>query len=469
MRNSILLLSALAVGLAAKAETDYTQGLFIVNEDWYGHQNSTVNYILPDDPDGDYWHYRVFQSENPGYELGCTNQYGAIYGGLFYFIAKQAKDPGADVTGGRITVADASSMKMLYQSELIDPSGAQCDGRAFVGVTPDKGYVSTSNGIWVLDLATFEVVRQVEGSGNPESNNLYRGQTGSMVTAADRVFAAHQSSGLLVIDPSLDKVTDVISMDIVAEGAGIGSVIKAKDGMLYLSVAKNVQGDGSTLPYLVRVDPASLQAEIISLPEGIYAPSNSWYAWTPDGFCASDTENVLYWNGGADSWFSQSKIFRYEIADGSCECIIDLDSEAGDWKLYGCSMRPHPVTGELYMSLFHQFSDPTFMLRRYTADGEFVKDYPMISNYWFPSLPVFPQGGSSGVEDDTFTNPRAISYAGGTLLIAGMNGETAEVYTLSGTLAATMPVTSDAYSARLSLPSGVYIVKVSTLSRKIAI
>ena len=93
-----ILLSA-AAQAAAAGDIDYSQGVFIVNEDWYGHQNSTVNYLLPDDPEGNYWHYRVIQSENPGMELGCTNQYGAIWDGRFYLIAKQDKDPGATIQG----------------------------------------------------------------------------------------------------------------------------------------------------------------------------------------------------------------------------------------------------------------------------------------------------------------------------------------------------------------------------------
>ena len=84
-----------------EAETDYTKGVFIVNEDWYGHQNSTVNYLLPDEEDGDCWHYRVIQAENPGKELGCTNQYGAIWDGRFYLIAKQEKDPGASAAASQ--------------------------------------------------------------------------------------------------------------------------------------------------------------------------------------------------------------------------------------------------------------------------------------------------------------------------------------------------------------------------------
>ena len=46
---------------AAAGDLDFTKGVFFVNEDWYGHQNSTVNYLLPDDPERAYWHYRIDQ------------------------------------------------------------------------------------------------------------------------------------------------------------------------------------------------------------------------------------------------------------------------------------------------------------------------------------------------------------------------------------------------------------------------
>ncbi|MDE7125418.1 MAG: DUF5074 domain-containing protein, partial [Muribaculaceae bacterium] len=323
MKYTLFILSislAVAEQSVAADDIDYTQGVLFVNEDWYGHQNSTVNYLLPDDPDGNYWHYRVIQSENPGIELGCTNQYGALWLGKLYLIAKQDKDPGADITGGRITIADASTMKVLKQIRNIDPSGAQCDGRGFVGIDSHKGYVSTSNGVWVLDLDTYEIKGQVEGSANPNAGggndkpntdptgSLYHGQCGMMVTAEGRVFVAHQQYGVLVVDPATDKVMDVISMDIVQDGAGIGSIVRSKDGFLWLSVAKNVQGLGTVLPYIVRLDPATLSYDVIDIPEGMYPPANSWYAWTPDAFVASAINNCLYWKGGPNRWFSGTRI-----------------------------------------------------------------------------------------------------------------------------------------------------------------
>lgn len=412
MNKFLFTLGLAASGIGAvSAATDYSTGVFIVNEDWYGHQNSTVNYLEPDDPDGNYWHYRVIQTENPGQELGCTNQGGQLWHGRMYLIAKQEKDPGASITGGRITVVDASTMKILFQSETIDPSGKQCDGRSFCGVDDHKGYISTSNGIWVFDLDTYEIKGQIEGSSNPNSGDdrpntdptgsLYHGQTGSMVLTAGKVFAAHQDYGLLVIDTATDKVVRTIPMDFVSEGAGIGSVVLSKDGYVWASVAKNTSGTGLTFPAIVRIDPKTLSTETVEIDGGMYPPSNSWYAWTPDSFCASTLNNTLYWSGGANTWFSGQQIFKFDADNRSVEKIIDLSADGENWKLYGCSMRVHPDTDELYMSLYHEFSTPTYITRRYTADGEKVRDYEMITNYWFPSLPLFatdPCARPSGVD-----------------------------------------------------------------------
>ena len=57
----------------ANEQVDYTKGTFIVNEDWFGHQNSTVNFLSDDGK----WTLRAFQKENPGHELGCTSQFAA--------------------------------------------------------------------------------------------------------------------------------------------------------------------------------------------------------------------------------------------------------------------------------------------------------------------------------------------------------------------------------------------------------
>ena len=465
MKRALIIISALLSVMApaiAAQEADYTQGIIWVNEDWYGHQNSTVNYLLPDDPDGVFWKYRIIQAENPGMELGCTNQYGALWHDRLYLIAKQEKDPGATITGGRITVADAKTMKILHQQSLIDPSGAQCDGRGFLGVDEHKGYISTSNGVWIFDLDNYTVTGQVEGSANPNADgdndkpntdptgSLYHGQSGMMVSAAGKVFVAHQQYGLLVVDPAEDKVVKAISMDIVQEGAGIGSIVKSKDGYLWLSIAKNLQGTGATLNYIVRLDPSTLTYEIIEIPEDMFPPSNSWYAWTPDAFVASTVQNCLYWKGGPNRWFTGTKIYKFDCDTREQSLFIDLEEEGANWKLYGCAIGVHPVTDEIYMALYHEFGTPTYITRRYSPSGEKIRDYEMIMNYWFPSLPLFPQSSElSGIEA---ISEVSVSSAG-------------TLYNLNGLIIKE----SVDYGEWSGVPAGMYVWKSGDRSVKILI
>ena len=223
------------------------------------------------------------------------------------------------------------------------------------------------------------------------TGSLYHGQCGTMIRAAGRIFVAHQSAGLLVIDPATDRVTHTISMNFISEGAGIGSIVKSANGMLWISIAKDCQGTGTPLPYLVNVDPATLSISTVDIPSPILPPANSWYAWTPDAFCASALTNTLYWKGSNSRWFAGTRIFKMDIDTGTIAEHINLDSEGANWKIYGCSMGIHPSTDELYVSLYHEFGSPVYITRRYAPSGIKIRDYNMISNYWFPSMFVFPQ------------------------------------------------------------------------------
>lgn len=376
---------------------DYTKGTFIVNEDWYGHQNSTVNFLT----DEGEWVYRVVQKENPGVELGATVQYGAIYGDKFFIIAKQPKDPGASIMGGRITICDAKTMKVLKQIEniAVDDNGSSiADGRGFLGVDEHKAYVGTSNGIYVLDLDKLEITGSVGGAGTDSDDpyqQLYGGQIGNMVRVNDRVFAVHQKNGLLVINPATDEVEKTVE---APEGWGFGSVVLSKDGNLWLSLAAS-SGSGQADTRIVKLNPATLEQTIIECPEGIFGPANSWYAWTPDCFCASKQNNVLYWNGGNSSWFSGKTVYKYDIDSNTFSTFIDYNDDPDGWQIYGCSFRIDPVTDEAVVSLYKGYGDPTYVVRKYDNEGKQIAEYSMISNYWFPSLPVFPDNEAPVVAD----------------------------------------------------------------------
>lgn len=395
--ESILLRSS----VATDTPVDYTKGVFFVNEDWFGHNNSTINFLSDDGT----WIYRIFRRENPGHELGCTTQYGTIYGGKFYLVSKQNQDPGSSVSGSRLAVCDAKTMKLIKEFRYFgqDSGGTSiADGRSFLGVDEHKGYIGTSNGIFIFDIDNMSIGSQIQGTTN-NSGSLYTAQVGTMIRAANKVFAVHQKEGLIIIDPVKDKVISTIQAPKEKVNGkdvqrGFGSIVQSKDGNLWLSMTADQSGSGTACQYMLRLDPWTQDTTRINLPEGMDIP-NSWYAWTADGFFASTAQNKLYWknNGG---WFHSTRIICYDIDKGEASEFFQTQTidKKKDWAIYGAAVRIHPVTDEIYTSLFQQFNNPEYITGRISNDGKLQQTYPMITNYWFPAMPVFPDIYSPEIE-----------------------------------------------------------------------
>lgn len=388
---TLFITASLAALSASAQQKDYTKGVFIVNEDWFGHNSSSVNFLNEDGT----WDYNVVKENNPGQSLGNTAEYGAIHNGRMYIMSKQ--DYSDDqTTGGRITVCDAKTMKIEASIKELKTDGdkASADARSFCAVSDTKAYVSSTNGIYILDLTTNAITGKVEGIKD-ESDGLYNTQTGTMVLSGDKVYAVHQSLGLLIIDTASDKVVGTVKHDDYV----YGSVVKSKDGMLWLSTTL---ADGTAQPFIVRLDPATGKTKNIDIPKDIYAPANSWFAWTPDCFCASAKENCLYWNGGESSWTSNQSIFKYDIDANSFSQIINLAKDDPNYYIYGASCRVHPQTDQLYIGMtIGAWSNKT-VERIYDNTGKKLNEYQLKENYWFPSIPVFPESGpSDGIETGT--------------------------------------------------------------------
>ena len=383
----------------ANEQVDYTKGTFIVNEDWYGHQNSTVNFLSDDGK----WTLRAFQKENPAHELGCTSQFGTIYGGKFYIVSKQEKDPGATVTGSRLAVIDAKTMKVLKEFTKIGDS----DGRSFLGVDEHTGYIGTSNGIFLYDIDKMEIGEKISGTENT-SGSLYSAQIGTMIRVGDRVFAVHQKNGLLVIDAKTHTLETTILKPEEHEGHGLGSIVLSKDGTIWASPTVELTGTGASLPLIWKVDPTTLTVQQVDIPtaSGIEEIPNSWYAWTADGFCASTKENKIYWKGqGTGSWFTGYKIFCYDIDKNEFYKVFDFGKVEGEWRLYGTGFRIDPVSDDMYCFWYHEFLNPEHELAVVATDGRGEKNgtikgrYPYdITNYWFPALPVFPDNEAPAIQ-----------------------------------------------------------------------
>lgn len=339
------------------ATVDYTKGVFIVNEDWFGHRNSTTNYLTRD---GKF----VYNNTT---EIGATACFGAAWGNRYYIIAKQAKDNGSKVEGGRITICDANTMRIIKQIKNIDGNN---QGRSFCGVDEHKAYVSTEKGIYTLNLDELTVGAAVK---NADGGDAGLGQCGNMVRLGDYVYATEYGKSLRIIDCNTDRIVATIS------SAKVYSITMSKDGQLWVSTDKGIS----------RVNTETNKLETISLPEGINVPANSNDAWCPDGLCASMQNNVIYWT--SVTW-NILKVFKYDIDNNEFAKVVDLTNDAGKWKMYSASnLRVDPVTDNLYVSLFKDWGSQDYAVRIYDNNGNQLNEYELTQKYfWFPGMFVFP-------------------------------------------------------------------------------
>ena len=339
------------------ATVDYTKGVFMVNEDWFGHRNSTTNYLTRD---GKF----VYNNTT---EIGATACFGAAWGNRYYIIAKQAKDGGAKVEGGRITICDANTMRIIKQIKDIDGNN---EGRSFCGVDEHKAYVSTSRGIYTLNLDELTVGAAVK---NADGGDAELGECGNMVRLGDYVYATEYGKSLRIIDCNTDRIVATIS------SAKVYSITMSKDGQLWVSTDKGIS----------RVNTESRQLEEIALPSGIGVPAKDLYAWKSDGLCASLQNNVIYWT--ASGW-NPTTIFKYDIDNNEFAKVVDLTSDANKWVMYSASnLRVDPVTDNLYVSLFKSWESQDYAVRIYDNKGTQLNEYELTQkNFWFPGMFLFP-------------------------------------------------------------------------------
>lgn len=331
------------------ATVDYTKGAYIVNEDWTGHRNSTVNFLSKD---GTFVYDHV---EN----LGVTACYGTFFGNRFYAISKQ------DGGYGRISVCDANSTRVIKQIKDIDGK----DGHSFCGVDEHKAYVSTLRGIYTLNLDELTVGAAVK---NADGGDAELGECGNMVRLGDYVYATEYGKSLRIIDCNTDRIVATIT-------AKVYSITMSKDGQLWVSTDKGIS----------RVNTESRQLEEIALPSGIGVPAKDIYAWKSDGLCASLQNNVIYWT--ASGW-NPTTIFKYDIDNNEFAKVVDLTSDANKWMMYSASnLRVDPVTDNLYVSLFKAYGSQDYAVRIYDNNGTQLNEYELTQkNFWFPGMFVFP-------------------------------------------------------------------------------
>lgn len=394
------------------ATVDYTKGTFIVNEDWTGRKNGSVNFLSYDGT----WEYNHLQ------DLGVTSCYGTFFGNRFYVISKQAGN------GGRITICDANSTRIIGK---IDEIGG--DGHSFCGVDEHKAYVSTSRGIYTLNLDELTVGAAVK---NADGGDAELGECGNMVRLGDYVYATEYGKSLRIIDCNTDRIVATIS------SAKVYSITMSKDGQLWVSTDKGIS----------RVNTESRQLEEIALPSGVSVPAKS-FAWTPDGFCASLQNNVLYWTS-ATGW-NTYKVYKYDITTNEAKLIIDLTNDPENRSIYGCSFRVDTKTDNLYLTAAVDYNND-YKVRRYDADGKQLAEYVMDDkdkNYWFPGMFVFPD-----TEDPIVSNINAVNVEENKNVVVDLDNVCSDADNFQAAIVKTVNSVADKNVATATVKNGKLVV-----------
>ncbi len=354
-----------------KPADDFADGVFWLNEEWFTHTSGSINYI---DADGKLY-YRVYGNQNDNMAFGATSQFATIYADKLIVMSKQAWDGGdtREKSGGRVVVADARTLKRIGS---IDEIGG--DGRACVGVTPEKVYLGHTKGVRVMHMTDDGIsVDENDIEGLTLSSS---GQMGDMVKAGKYVFAVYVANGLAIIDTETDTLADYLEIK------GIQTVAQSLDGRVWIGCANTLQP----------IDPVTLElGEVLSIGAGSIGCSSG--SWRPGNLRASTKTNTLFWS--TSSWNgSTGDLVRWDIDENPDPSTLTMlykhGSEADETYAMGYATPNYdPRTDTwLYCSL-PAFGVNAISNRLHFVDattGELKHTIEMDKYFWFPSIALMP-------------------------------------------------------------------------------
>ena len=383
-------------------EFTFTNGIIFVNEDRYGPNQGSLNYY---NYDYDEMEYNVYGIVNPGLKLGVTTQFGQLFGDRLFLVSKQANsgESSGSTFGSRLAVLDAATLKQ--QGSVLrfgESPDSVYDGRAYCGVTADKGYVSTSAGIFVFDVPSMSITGHIDGtmsSAKGDANSLYHDQCGDMVRFGQYVFAVQQGRGLHVIDPATDALVTTLPFP------NIVTVFVTAGGNLFVANNSREIYDYSGGPYeanFTRIDPVALEAREVYDLGDMHGAMSSWGAWRACMVCVDPVNERVYYN--YDEF--QNYISCYDFTTRQfIDHYIDLPEAAEvNWDgshnvqgLYASALSFDPHTGNLVVQTTeaapmyaYQIFNHNWVLFYDVNSRELLRQERLQDAYWFPAMAVYP-------------------------------------------------------------------------------
>ena len=374
--KKIFCLAGLALAFFANvnAAQEFQNGIFVLNEDWFGHNSSTINFYSYDTGE---MTYRAYQAVNPGLTLGNTSQFAELGSENLFICSKQ----NYGTTGGRFIVADAKTLKSKKSFETVG-SG---DTRAYLSISDKKGYIGATDGVHPYDITTGTIGDAVEGTAGA----AYSSQPGDMVFSNGQLLVAVQGKGLYVINTANDRLQKTVSIDNIASVFTVG-------GSILVSVNDCTYGvpSASNVAQFVLLDANTFEPK--STMTAPMVSQNTWFAWKHAAPAVDEKNMVLYYSPGENTNY----ICKYDLKSQTfTQNFITFDDGQA---MYGSVVGYDPDNNYVVAATFENYSSQNYYLNIYNAtDGSKVKSFKLADNYWFPAMLLFaPKKTVTGVADN---------------------------------------------------------------------
>lgn len=334
---------------APAAQGKYENGFFMVNEGWFGHGTGEISfydYAMKKITDS------IFKRENPTKDLNPTSstlQFGTIFNNNMYLVSK---------VGGPMVVVDAFTFK---EKGRIAAKGGN-DWRAFLGIDQNTGLLSSSSGVYMVNLKTMSAYSKLVGAD---------GQIGDMFKAGRYIFMHSATNGMLIFN------ANDYSLNQKVKGVTMGFA-QTPNGKVWYTGGK----------YLYEIDPQTLAKDSVDLKFTTYA---AWGAWHSGSIVASTKENAVYVLKNA-SFSGGSEVYRY-VAGNKSSVDAPFITNPAQQIFYGKGIGFDGRQNQLVIQTVQSGFGANFAnnnLFFYDTNGNLKQTIPY-EGYHFPSLTVFHQ------------------------------------------------------------------------------
>lgn len=336
---------------------DYSDGFFVINEGWYGHESGSISFYDRKDNTLGQW---IYKNQNYGAEVGVTAQSATFWKGKLYVCAKEQR---------HLTVIDPETM---YEVKTL---GKICTNMAyeFVGLDDRYGIVTTKGGLVRVDLSSYEYAGISPG-------NTWNG-CGAAAVYNGKLLVNVNGNKLYVFD--VDKLTGDLTqygwkfpyeqpLDVYTSGGS--RFVAGDDGNMYVvETTKEGQNNLVKIKPDFSVEKAPMRAD--------YSPS-SFGAYREAMFCGTGNGTFYYVAGG--------KIYKCTFENAApAEPFIDYAK--ADYSFYGAGIRVNSKTGELVAIYNTPNKDEYFhnlLVRFDAATGDVISE-TQYDGYRFPATVIF--------------------------------------------------------------------------------